>query len=472
MPAQTATITSNRLLWSYLFFATFSLFLTLFLPYRYEEANYTQSAFEMWQQHQWLITTQYGYPYPRFPLFSWLILIPSSWIGWENTLPIARSITALATLCTTALVGLFVHKQRQNMQLALLSMACFLCGDVLFMRGWLAYADPLFTTFIFASQYFLFEACRKQKSAFLNFAHLCCLLAFASKSISGFLFYFTSIAVLSWQHPNRSWLKKQVLSAVLLLLLFGLCLYYNHILSLMTPLNYDNFLGRLITLYQLPFDEWITRVANHIAVYFGKNLLLFTATLVILIKNKGYLWRNNPWLNMLLWITILNHMPYLIIQGSTDHIRYLLPLMPLLSVIIASAFLTYRQGMIMSYGILFSSLLIKYVLIFFTGYQTMLAKDHAQLFFPFAKKIVRVAKQHPIYWTSGDTLPCCFAGTPTSIVTWIDVLRVPHPAIIFKPLKYLTKSNYYLSNIVSHNDDKIIYTFNAGSNTLYFKQKS
>ena len=119
----------------------------------------------MWRHHHWFHATFNGILCRRSHL---IIIWPMGWLsslfGWTDVLPISRIITALASLITTYFIGQWIKLYESDRTLQLLAMACFLSGDLLFMRGWLAYPDPMFTLYLFAGQYFLFAAnCKKKK---------------------------------------------------------------------------------------------------------------------------------------------------------------------------------------------------------------------------------------------------------------------------------------------------------------------
>ena len=52
------------------------------VQYAGEESVYTIMSYEMYVNKTWLTPTLYGEPYWRPPLFNWLIILLSMFMGW------------------------------------------------------------------------------------------------------------------------------------------------------------------------------------------------------------------------------------------------------------------------------------------------------------------------------------------------------------------------------------------------------
>ncbi len=111
-------------------------------PYYGEEPVYVITTLESWWHQSWMNPIQLGLQYGRPPLLNWLAM-PLVWLlGWGHVLLSIRIIAVASTVATAALLGWFAHYLSREPRLAGLCVACFLTGDLLTRRGWLAYSDP------------------------------------------------------------------------------------------------------------------------------------------------------------------------------------------------------------------------------------------------------------------------------------------------------------------------------------------
>ena len=161
----------------------------LFLQYVGEEPFYPIVAQEMWAKKEFIVTTLYGTNFGRPALYSWLILLLTGVLGKANILIAARLITVSSTLLIGLTLAWLVRKIFDDRLLAAFAAAVFLSGDVLLYRGWLAYADPLFSLFTFAAMAFLWVATEERRRDLLVFAALCLMGSFLAKVFTGYVFY-------------------------------------------------------------------------------------------------------------------------------------------------------------------------------------------------------------------------------------------------------------------------------------------
>src|SRR5262249_6044635 len=87
-----------------------------------------------------------------------------------------------------------------------LAVACFLTGDLLTQRGWIAYADPLFALATFGAIVCLWVAVDRRSPTLLGLAGLALTAAFLTKALTAYVFYGTAGLVLLWRHENRRFL--------------------------------------------------------------------------------------------------------------------------------------------------------------------------------------------------------------------------------------------------------------------------
>src|SRR5258705_13382463 len=163
---------STRTWWWLYVTAALSFATTLTLPYIGEEAVYTITSLEMRLNHDFFVTTLYGNSYGRPPLPNWLILPLAEVFGWDRMLLASRLVTATATVITGLTLAWLTLNLTRNRALAAFAAVVFLSGDVLFYRGWLAYADSLMMLCVFGAIACLWVAVLRKEGALLWLAVL------------------------------------------------------------------------------------------------------------------------------------------------------------------------------------------------------------------------------------------------------------------------------------------------------------
>lgn len=118
--------------------------------FRNEESLRTTIAYEMFKSSNYAQPYLLGKPYyNKPPLFNWLIVLYSQFLGWSEITGRAVSLTFLV-LCSLLLV-IFTQYLFRNSKLSLLSALVFITfGSVLFFYGYLAEIDMTFTFFVFS----------------------------------------------------------------------------------------------------------------------------------------------------------------------------------------------------------------------------------------------------------------------------------------------------------------------------------
>ena len=315
--------------------AGFSFFLTLALPSVGEEGVYTNITLEMMYNNDYLRPTLYGTDYYRPPLFNWLILEITNIFGPAYVVMAARLVTMLATLTTAGLLIWFVRTIFADTQFALLSAAIYLSGDLLFKRGWLAYADSLFALFVLSALIFLWFALERKQSLWFIAAGLSLCCGFLTKVHTIYLFYAVAGLVLMYKHQNRA-------------LLFSPLSWVVHLLAIVFPFAWaiyvkdgntdiDATANYSLTLLQWPgFFNYIT----HVLIAYPLNLFLrflpvSLIAIVMCYKLRSSLKSHYEYqkINIIFWIVLLNLLPYWLAPSST--IRYILPVYPFIALLIA-----------------------------------------------------------------------------------------------------------------------------------------
>ena len=197
---------STRTCWWLYAAAALSLFSTLTLPYIGEEEVYTITSLEMRLNHDFFVTTLLANNYGRPPLLNWLVILVADAIGWDRVLVASRLVAATATAVTGLILAWLTLNLTRNRGLAAFSALVFLSGDVLFYRGWLAYAEPVFTMFVFGAIASLWVGVLRRQGALLWLAAFMLTCGFLAKVQTAYLFYAVALAVLGSNRESRRYL--------------------------------------------------------------------------------------------------------------------------------------------------------------------------------------------------------------------------------------------------------------------------
>ena len=206
----TAGDVSPFLLWRLYLFAVLAMLPALFIQYIGEEGVYVILAQEMRARGDYVHGTLYGRPYGRPGLFSWLILASGTLVGEGKELIAARVIAIAATALTGLVLAWLVRRVLRDPVLAALAAVAYLSGDMLFHRGWLAYADPLFGLCVFGAMACLWVAVAERRSAWMLVSGTALVLAFLVKGLPAYIYYSGMGAVLLLFHGNRRFLVHPV----------------------------------------------------------------------------------------------------------------------------------------------------------------------------------------------------------------------------------------------------------------------
>lgn len=326
---------TTRNLWLLFWAAALSFVTTLTLPYVGEEGVYTNSAIEMWASGDFFNTTLYGTPYPRPPLLNWLIIAVANVLGWSHMLLASRLVTAAATVATGLLLGWFVARMTRERALAALCALVFLTSDALFYRGWLAYADSVFTFFNLAAVALLWLGVKERRTRWLWLAALAATGGYLAKVQTIYILYGITWLVLLADRENRGFLTRP--EAILpQLFAVGLFVLWNILFVKGAHVSgtYVDILGKFRTadlggylnqLWWFPVETFLRFVpASLLALYFWLRRS----------GNKADAGGPAAFpLAPLLLITALNYLPFWL--GPKSGIRYVMPLYPFAAILIA-----------------------------------------------------------------------------------------------------------------------------------------
>lgn len=411
---------SSRLL---LFAATLSLLPAFSHYYIGEEAIFPITSMEMWQQNAWLKQYLYGGDVQHNPLFNWLIMVFANLFGWSHLLEVARGLTIAATLTTAAILYQLARRLFLDRSFAAFSALIYLTfDDVLMYHGWLAYVDPLFAMFIFASITALWIACVEQRQSLLWLAALALTCAFLSKAFTAYVFYGVAFVVLARNHRKLLFSPVSLLAHAAMLaapLIWFRTIPAGHGQSgrmfdeILAKLTLPDLSGYLAKLLQYPLEIWSGLLpAGALVIYFAWRHRISE------IETQPAHFQDA------LLISALNFLPYWLAPHSG--VRYLMPIYPLFALIAARYI--WRSGTAairsthrwLSAAIIFNLVL---GLLAFPYYQHHYrGENYAQT----ASEIVRITKGQPLYITDST-------ANGLNVAAYINQQRYPQRALQYPP---------------------------------------
>ena len=436
--------------------AALSLFTTLTLPYVGEEAVYTITSLEMRLNHDYFVTTLYGANYGRPPFFNWLIIPLAEMMGWDRMLLAARLVAAAATVATGLVLAWLTQNLTRNSALAALSALVFLSGDALFYRGWLAYSDPVFTLCIFGAIACLWVSVLRRQGVLLWFAAALLACGFLTKEQTAYLFYGVAFAALLLQRDARRYLLG-VNSVLAHAAAIAAVVVWNAILTHgMQNITAGVIAQKLMT---VELGDYL----NQLWSFPLETVLRFMPASLVAIY---YVWRQRtapvtegadaqfPW-RVLLAMLIVNYLPYWL--GPKTHIRYIMPLYPLVSLLLAAVI--WRCGerpVAIAVRWLVVVVVLRYVIGLwgFPWYQQNYRGDYAGT----AAQIAEVTRGFPLYATD-------VSATGLSVTAQLDTLRYPQPYLRWPPSGW--NSGFVLSYAPDAELGQVKASYRLGGNTLY-----
>lgn len=400
--------------------AAISLYNGLFFPYFGEEGVYTASSFEMLYNHIFTNVYFMGGYFGRPPLYNWLILCVAHLIGYKNMLFAARFVTITLTIGTSALTYWFTNAITQDKLFSLFSVLCFLSGDLLFRSSWVAYADPTFSFFTVGAICFMWVGAIKEKQAWLCIATPFLIAAFLTKALTCYAFYGTTALILLWKEKKWRYFFHPisiVLHLTALVFPFVWFKFFSHHQSgRMIWDLFHNFSGNTFS-----FKHTISQFISKTVVYFLRFApLSFIFLYCLFLRKTGRLANNNaPWINTMALCVFINFLPYWLTPGVYQT-RYLLPLFPFISILMAFTIYHSKQK------IMHSTI---YILAFFIGIKLCLSSfglpwfEHMSYAYPStAKKLLIETKSFPLYANDNDTL-----------IATLDMIRYPDAPVVQPP---------------------------------------
>ncbi len=447
-----------RQFWLWFILAQLSFLTTIGLPYQGEEAVYTITSMEMVVNHEWGVPTQYGENYARPPLFNWFIIPLAYGLGWDHILIASRIVAAMATFLTSILLIWFVQKLFKNRTFSLFCALVYMSSDVLYRRGWLAYADPLFSLFVFGAIASLWIAVQERRCHLFWLAGLGLIASFLTKALTGYIFYGAAIIVLWSRQPatRTLLLKPQSLCAHGIALLFPIV--WNIYIS--EGAHAGGMLYALIAKWNLvSVREYFLKLTLYPLETFVRTLPIGLLLLYFLLKRIVKKQPLAPLFDYQVmtgaWIFGLNYLPYWLAPES--HIRYIMPLYPFLALMFTSLLWKLGEAKIKIVFVwLAVAIALRYVIGFwgFPYYEKHYRGDYQAV----AKDILTITHNQPLY--ADD-----YSATGLSVVANLDVITMPK-SILKKPDPNW-KEGFLISNTKDVDNTKISKEYHLGNHPLY-----
>lgn len=427
--------------------AALSLYVGLLFPYRGEEGVYTASSFEMLHNHNYLQTYFMGALYGRPPLYNWLILAVAKVIGYKHMLLAARFVTCTVTIASSAVLYGFAKSVTRETVFSLLAVLCFLSGDLLFRRSWIAYADPTFSFFVFSAMACLWVSYQRNQYGWLLLAVPLLTAAFLTKALTCYVFYAITVLVLMvWQRRWRYFFHPISLLAHITMLLFPIL----WMLWMHRDQHDHRLLGDLFSHYvQQPFlwSHYFRDVIEKPFVYILRFAPISLLAVYCLIKRKSQslVGRDAQWVKPMVWVVILNIMPYWL-APNTNQIRYLLPLFPLISLLIAFVLMrSNKRVQQLSIVVLAVCVLLKLTV---SPWGLPWFEHMNNRYSVLTQEILDKTQQYPLYATDSD-----------GFIAMFDAARYPGAPVVQSVGQ---DNDYFKLGYLERHHDPILHTYQVG----------
>lgn len=420
---------------------------TIFLPHIGEEGVYTIGSWEMQYYKNFWQVTLYGGMYPRPPLFNWCILGVAYLLRLQDLLIAARVVSILSTLGTAALVIWLAQRLWQQRLIGILCCGIFLSGDILFLRGWLAYSDPIFSLCIFASIALLWLAVHEQNFLWLTLSIIGLMLGYLAKVHTNYIFYGVMWLVLFWRYPQQRKFLINYRAIFLYLLAAAFPIlwikYFGHsgkiastISDILHAWQIDSLPKYLLKVLLYPLEIVVRALPISIVIFY----YLFVKRQKILLDEICYI---------AIIVCVVNFVPYWFSPNSC--IRYFLPLYPLMAMPLAYIVYNKRELLlqpIINWLTLF--VFINYLIIsFWYPYNQTIRKGNAKVI---ASDILSIVQEQPLYINNSGS-----GGL--RITAELNKMRIGKP-----PLRYAEENycGYAIVNKSTYLPGKHVATYKLG----------
>jgi 4-amino-4-deoxy-L-arabinose transferase-like glycosyltransferase len=452
---------SRPVLWWLYGAACASFLATLNLPYIGEEAVYTITSLEMRASGEYFVTTLYGTNYGRPPLLNWLVIAGAELLGWDRVLTASRIVTAGATVATGLVIAWLASRLTRNDTFAALAAVVFLTGDALFYRGWLAYADSLFTLLVFGAIACIWVSVHERRPLLTWLAVAALTAGFLAKVQTAYVFYGVALLALAWNADYRRELLRPGAIAA-------------HAVAVAAFVAWQVMLTHGAQSSATLTDIVLKARSVDTGAYAAQLLWFPVETVLRFLPAAGvaiyYGWRARPG-GRALWeppiagyaypalvaMLAVNYAPYWLWPNS--HIRYIMPLYPLIAILVAHAI--WRAGerpAAIAVRWFVAAVALKYVaaLWLYPAYHEKYRTDYAAV----AADVLARAGSHSLY--SNDT-----TATTLSVVAHVDQRRYPGALVQWPPREW--RDGWLLARKPDPGLGKPVQEYALGRNVLYLQ---
>ena len=397
---------------------------TLFYYYVGEEAVFTLNSIEMWQHQEFRSVIMYGSVGGRPPLFNWLMIPLTRLMGWEHVLTASRIVTVAATVGTGLILAWLAQQLWRNQTISWVAATLYLVtADVALYRGWLSYADPLFSMWIVFSIALIWVACLRGSLILILAAMVAAFAAFLTKAFTAYVFLGVSGLILLTQPDYRRFLlhyRTIIVFGVGLLLPVLWFAFGTHDAGQGGGMYHDmadKLVGLDLSKYALRLLAYPTEIFLRLM-----PASLFVAYFMVYQRKVAY---GNAAVKTALLISGFNFLLYLL--APYGGARYVMPIYAF--VVLAAAYLVVQHASPFHIkkwivGMLVIELLLR--VFAFPYYQKAYRGEN---FKKMAQVIVSQFGRYPLFITSTD-----YIGI--SVAAFIDTLRLDQPAITLPPADF------------------------------------
>lgn len=399
---------------------------TLFFYYVGEEAVFTLSSLEMWQRKEFMNTVMYGTlgggGNGRPPLFNWLVIALAQLLGWSHVLLAARIVTVSATLATSLTLAWLAQQLWRDKTIAWMAALLYLLtADVLFYRGWLSYADPLFAMFVVLAIAQTWVACQRKSFCLLAAAALATFAAMLTKALTVYVFLGINWLVLQSQPDYHRFLLRwrawgiYALALVLPLIWFKLG---SQEVDQQASLTRD-ILQKLV----LPqWGDYGLRLVSYPVEMFLRLVPASFFVVWVYWQQRKLAQQPVTEVRLAVWMVLLNFLPYWLAPSGGP--RYVLPVYALL--VLAGAYCAVRQFSGLAVKLWVLGLLALATLTNLIAYPYYQKEVRGRNYVQMANEIVSRYGQYPLYASN-------VSSVGLAVVAEINALRSAQPAVIWPP---------------------------------------
>jgi 4-amino-4-deoxy-L-arabinose transferase-like glycosyltransferase len=401
---------------------------TLFFHYVGEEGVYTLTSMEMWQRGEFRSTVMYGLTgggAGRPPLFNWLMIPVAHMVGWEQVLLASRMVTVTATLGTGFITGWLAQQLWRDRSIAWMAALLYLLtADVLLYRGWLSYADPLFSMLVILSLAQTWVACLRRSYPLLGAAMLAAFAAFLTKALTAYFFLGVGMLVLLLDADCRRFLLKPQAWLIYVLALLPPLIWF----SIGTQDTAQHHKMWTDVVGKVSFEDltaYVTRLLVYPIDMFARLLPGSFFVAYFFLRRREVMVGQDPFVRQCLLLALLNFLPYWLAPFGGP--RYVLPIYPFLA--LPAAFLVVRHPGNLRVRHWLAGMLTIGMLVHLLAFPYYKGVVRGENYLEMAQQIIEKYAQYPLYASN-------YSSVGLSVVANINSLQWDKPALVRPPADF------------------------------------